>query len=290
MILSASLLTTAQKCPRRYLLEKDSPDHPRWNPRELFAAVFRQGVLNLSNPGLKLVSPHTVFRAQATSPGLDCSKPWEVAEDCCAALSTSLEAISRLALPVVSPGPLVPLGEGLEWQVQSFVAESGELHRWAVVERFDEGALFRESHSWHVFGDMAALDTPMTLHFLELGPIRDGHLRSPWARAFSQPDFVNHFRFQRVGGGALRGKWKEIWFDRRQDPKTWVDLMEKDGLQLLTHVPLKGLSKKNVEDFLAHAKWEAARLEALPPLESLPLYRPACDIPGPCPWQFKCYA
>lgn len=294
MILSAASLTTGQRCPRRFIFESDgSRGIPRWHPRDLFGASLRQAVYELSNgqPADKVGMRAGIrYREAAREPGIDSAQPWVVAGDYTAALSTVTEAVSRLTLLTLKPGPLVTLSSS-EWQVTAFQDESGELHRWSVVERLDETSIWRELHSWYVYGDMAALDAPMTVHFVELGSFRDGRLRSPWCRAFAHPAIANHYRFQTKSGSSLQGKWSSLWFsEAKNDPKVWVDLMEKDNLNLIHHKQIKPLSVEAVEKFTREVAFEANRLGSLPSVNDLPIYRPACDSPVACPWQEKCYS
>ncbi len=301
MILSASSLSTAQRCPRRWRFEADPVANglPKWHPRDLFAATLRRAVFELSNGDSKAqVASRAItrYREAATRPGIEAADPWIVAGDYCAALTTTLEAICRLTLLALEPGPLIDIGRAPDnvtaWQVASFLDQSGELHRWAVLDRLDDDSLFRELHSWAVFGDMAAADAPMTLHVVELGSFRDGRLRSPWARTFKHPAIANHYRFQTKSGGSLAGKWSTVWYqDAKQDPIKWVDLMAADNLSLISHHQLKQLSPNHISLFRTQALSEFNRLIQLPTDWSLiPMSRPACDFPSVCPWQDKCYA
>jgi hypothetical protein len=232
----------------------------------------------------------TRFREAARDPGLDVPSPYVVAGDYCGALQTVLEAIGRLTLLTLAKGPLISLGPH-SWQVVAFTDESGELHRWSVVDALDESSLYRDLHSWHVAGDMAATDAPMTIHFVSIGSFRAGRLHSPWTRAWAHPAIANHYRFQARDGKKLKGDWRAVWFaEDRQDAKVWVDLMERDNLSLISHHPLKQLSPENVERIREQITSEVNRLSTLGPLPTIPLYRPACDFPTICPWQDKCYA
>jgi hypothetical protein len=294
MTLSATSLTTGQRCPRRFIYEASEPGR-KWHPRELFAATLRQAVFELSNGVDKrkvTLNATTRYRGAATNPGIDAANPYVAAGDYCAALTTVIESLSRITLLSLVAGSQ-PLDVGTEshgYQVSAFTSQDGELHRWAVVDNLNEDSLYRELHSWHVFGDMAVSDSPMTVHFVEIGPFRDGRLRSPWCRAFKHPAIQNHYRFQSVTGHSLNGKWEPVWYaESKQDPVVWVDLMEKDNLSLIHHHQVKQLSPVQVTEGKRQIALEAARLASLGPVDLLPLNRPACDFPSVCPFQDLCY-
>ena len=302
MILSASDLTTAQRCPRRWLLNK-SPDGAsrRWLPKEIFEASLRRGVLELSSGKPKesaVASARAGFLEIAAQPGLDADgDTYRLAQDFCAALSTVLEAVSRQIGEVgkLELVPPVELGPDLSWQPGCFVAPDGRLHRWVTVDRASAAALSAEFHSWYVFGDMAATGRGMKLWVVERGQIRDGRLGSPWCRTWRHPGLNKYHRFGK-GGKALQGAWKPVWYAESDDrdpakPEAWVDSLAKEELlpKLLRSFEMDPLGAGAVALFRAEVASEASRLRSLPGLELVPLSRPACDLPRACPWQFVCY-
>lgn len=292
MTLDARSLTIAQLCPRRWKLEASEP-RGKWAPKVLFDAILRQAILALSSGTPKAsvtLQAQARFRAVAKSPGLDTlADPWTLAGDYCACLETIVEALSRIVLLSVKvPGP-VTLNDGIEWQPRAFSDESGALHRWATVERADADTLARELHSWHVYGDMAALGVPLTLHLIEIGSVRAGRRHSPWCKTFRHPVVAGHFRFRARTGRTLKGDWKPVWYGPDQDPAKWVDLQESDGLRLIHHLDVKELDEGARAEFRRQVGLEASRLGALGEWRSIPMSRPACDVPYTCPHQDKCF-
>lgn len=295
MILTARTLTTWQSCHRRAAFEREWMPL-RWRPKSLFDVCLRQAVLELSSGKDKdKVSLESAARYLeiAAKPGLDTMvDPYTLAHDHVAMVRNVIESVSRMTLLSVKPGPVVKLSDDAQWQCSAFQDDSGLLHRWATVEKLDDDALARELHSWHVFGDIAAAQVPMSLHIVEIGRQSKGHQHTAWCRAWKHPVVANHFRFQARDGGKLKGDWKQVWFQDsdRNDPKTWVDLMESDGLRLIRHIDVKEPSQQHVEEFRSQVAAEArAMAQARDPFTIL-MERTSCDVPYPCPFQPACYS
>lgn len=251
---------------------------------------MRPAILALSNgEDVKAVTDEATTRylEAAARPGIDClSDPFTLARDHCAVLSTVLEALSRLVLLSVKPGPLVG-----DWQVSAFVDETGLLHRWALVDKWDDDAKYRELHSWACYGDCAALGVGMDLHVIEIGQQRRGHQHTPWARAYKHPAIINRYKFQKVEGGALQGNWQPVWFQDsdKNDAKTWVSLMEADNVQLIHHLSIKEPRAEHVEQFCREIAAEAAAMARVQDWRAETMRRVSCDLPYVCPWQDACY-
>ena len=214
MLLNHQLLTTFQRCKRRYALERDWKVD-RWRPRQLFEKLWREAVYRMSNgeaPNQAAQEACTLFLEQAARPGLDIlTDPYTIARDYCSIFCTSLEAISRAGLLSYELGPEVPIGDHA-WQTSAFVDESGLLHAWFAVERWDRDTMAQKLHSWEVFGDCAANQVGMTLHVIEIGRMAGGHQHTPWARIYAHPAIHGHHRFQQTDGTKLEGAWKPKWY------------------------------------------------------------------------------
>jgi hypothetical protein len=267
----------------------------RWRPKLLLESILRPAILALSNGGaVKTVTEEACARFLEASarPGQEThSDPNTLARDFCAIISNVLEKLSRMVLLNVSPGGCVPVGEH-HWKVAAYKDESGILHRWTTVDRWDDDAQFRELHSWACFGDCAAGEVGMCLHVIEIGQQRRGHQHTSWARAFGHPAIIGKYRFQKVGGGPLEGNWKAVWFQdsAKNEAKTWVDLMEADNLELIHHINIAEPRKEHVEQFRREVASEAARMAAVGSWEDEVMRRTSCDLPYPCPWQPACYS
>ena len=293
MLLNASLLTTLQRCERRFRLESEYRVL-RIRPKELFDRLLREAVFAISD-GAKAhdvaESACTTFLETAARPGLDIiSSPYILSQDFCAILRTVLEAVSREVLLVLKRAGTIQIGEH-KWEVNAFRDDSGMLHRWTSVDAWSEDAQYRELHSWFVAGDCMATGQGMWLHVVEIGRHSKGHQLTPWCRCFKHPAIARHFRFRHVDGGPLQGGWKAIYYQDsdEQDPKNWVDLMEKDKVEALHHLQIRDPHPEHVKEFRADLPKLAARIGALEKdWTQIPRERPACDIP-PCPFQPACY-
>lgn len=293
MILSAALLTTLQRCARRYRLETGFKVL-RMRPKELFDRLLREAVFQISNGAdVQKVTEEacTQFLEAAAQPGLEViCDPYTIAADYCVMLRTTLEKISRMVLLTLKRGGKVK-GDHHDWLLASFVDESGLLHRWTSVERWDNDAMYRELHSWHVFGDCAAANIGMVLHVVEIGRQIGGHQHSHWCRSFKHPAIHNHFKFQKTEGGRLEPSWKPVFYvdSPKNNPKAWVDAMDEDKVELIRHVHIKEPRESYVAEFWRDANAEGARAFAVPGnWQDVPKFRPACDVP-PCPWEAACH-
>lgn len=294
MILSAPLLTKAQRCPRIFRHEQEE-ERGKWIPKALFDHSLKKGLLLLSQGRRaeeSALEAETLFRELARKPGIESRDPWVLSGDYCAMLHTVLEALSRGPLPKLAQGPTVEFG-GFGWEVGSFWTPTA-LERFVTIESYGEPAIYREIHGWGTFGDLASLPLPMNLHFIEIGVQKGSHRLSPWAMAYKHDGIQNYYRFRSRQGAPLKGKWTPTYYadkSRLQDPKVWVDLMEKDKLSLIHSISLEPLSEEARSLFRAQVSSEAVRLGSLSPdFRQIPMSRGACDFPTVCPWQFKCYS
>ena len=296
MNLDANLLSTYQRCNRRHVLERDWRPI-RWRPKSLLETALRSAILELSNGADVMITSQkaaTKLLDECAHAGMD--TPYDsyvLAKDYCAILYTVLEWLSRMTLLTIKPGGIVPLGETEHcWRLSAFQDESGILHRWTVVDKWDTDTQYRELHSWQCFGDCAAANSGMMLHVIEIGRVSNSHQHTDWARCYKHPAIHNHFRFRKVDGSKLEKSWIPVWFQGSDfnDPKVWVDLMLEDKLQPIHHIEINLPDKKYVRDFHAQVDFEAGRIRDLGAWDTVPLSRAACDVPYMCPWQYVCYA
>ncbi len=295
MILSAHSLTLAQRCPRRWKIEQFQPLW-KWPHKALFDATLRRAIVDLSQPGADkgkvTLQAQTSFREVAKNPGLEnVEDPWTVAQDYCACLATILEWISREKLPELEiVGEPYLVGPEVYWRVsEPRDRKSGVLHRWVTMSRFTEDGLSRELHSWAIAGDMAVTGSPLQLHIVEIGELSGGRRRSPWCLTYKHPHVAGRVQFQRRGGKSLQGDWRPLWYDGRQDPVEWVDLMQRDKITPIRHVLVGALTEDSRKEVQGDIVGEAGRLGGLLAWEDVPRFRPACDFPYTCPWQELCY-
>lgn len=309
MILDAHAVTSHQDCRRSYLLHLDY-QRIQYRAKSLFDSQLRRAILRLSTPPPPPVADicadaRTAFLTAAANPGLDLppgADPYAIAKEWCALLETIPRAIARLVLLTLKPSATVQLFPSVGWRVLANMDDSGTLHRWITVDRWDADALAREMHGWYVFGDMAMLGAPMMIHAIEIGAVRNGRRASPWCRGWQHPHTPNlgWLRFRHADGTGFKG-WTAVHLaDHAHDitPDEWVDAMWKDGeaLARVHHVLLNAPDDAVCEDtraqllMLASEMTQAAVERGSTTWRAVPMSRSACDGMVPCQWQDACYA
>lgn len=294
MNLSAPILTSIQRCKRLYALERDYRIM-KWRPRALLDHILREAVFKLSNGQDVIITSKEAcadLLTEAANPGMETAHdPFTLARDYCAIIENVLEALSRLSLLVLSKPGYVPLGDTEHaWKLSAFTDESGLLHRWVFVEKWDEDTQYKEYHSWNCFGDCAAAQVGMCLHVVEIGRQSKSHQNSYWTRAYKHPAIHNHYRFRKVDGTPLDSSWIPVWYQDSDSntPKGWVDLMEEDRLDLIHHIHIKEPTAENIKQFHADIEYEVNALTGKM-WRDYPISRPTCDLPL-CRWQGICYS
>lgn len=295
-VLTPWSVTDFQRCARLHAFHQQWRA-AQWRPKALFDHILRNAILGLSNgmPKEKATAEAvTLFLEACAAPGLDHQgDPYTIGHCWAAIVKTVIEALSRLTLLTVAPGPTVILRDGVQWRCAAFADESGALHRWATVDKLDSDNLTRELHSWYVWGDACAAQTPMTLHVVEVGRYRNGRQHTAWARTFKHPVMSGMWRFQKQDGSKLQGDWKPVWLQdsERNDPVAWVDLMAAQNVNLIHHLPVKQPSAAHCEEFKSQMV-EVAHRMSLPSGDpfDIVMNRTSCDFPWPCPFQIACYS
>jgi len=167
------------------------------------------------------------------------------------------------------------------------------------VDRWGEADLARELHSWYVFGELAILRRPLTLHAIEIGQTRGGRRASPWTRGWKHPTMPSlRMRFAHKDGSVPKG-WKPMYLAdyAHADADAWVSQMFAEGVAqaLVRHVPVRVPESTVCEDTVRQVRAEAARAgvllseRAFASWPTLPMFRAACDGFVPCPYQPCCH-
>ncbi|MGH7182070.1 MAG: hypothetical protein ACREJN_08845 [Nitrospiraceae bacterium] len=238
------------------------------------------------------------FLAAARSPGLDVTgiDVYTLAMDLTAIIRNVLEYFSRSPLLTLYEIPSIPIAEGISWKFLAYRDESGTLHRFDFVDYIPEDPI-ADLHSWEVFGDIAAADAPMVLHYVAIGKRQGSHQQSPWCRAYAHPRVANIFRFNKNSGEDLKDSWKPVYFsgNEKNNSKTWVNWMERDGAAspLVRNIQVKEVSEEHIKGFRRDVMYEVNEMEKLNMKASpstLPLSRYSCDKPFSCPHQPFCYS
>lgn len=273
------------------------PSDLRWHPKSLFDSVMRKAVFAISS-GVSFedvsCSARTQFLDAARSPGLSVENcdVYTLSMDYCSIITNAIYALQRIAMPVLAAAAPVDIAEGVQWKFLSPVDDSDTFHRWIFVDSWDDERFTSELHSWYTFGDIAAAQSPMQLHVIEIGQRRNGRMVSPWSRAHIHPIIAGRFRFTDVKGK----EWKPMFFaDNRISSEEWVGQMEREGIteSLIHHVSIAQPKQKHVEDFKRQVLRELSEMQIVNETVSddmeLPMSRGSCDFPRPCPFLEVCY-
>lgn len=313
--LDGHTITEFQSCKRKALLAHDWR-YLKWRPSSLFLACFREAIIAISQgtPAASATSiARSTFLQSAANPGLELSPSshfrdvYRLAKDWCAMLDTTLEAASRTGLVPLTYLDPVRLTSGVEWKPLAFAGADGSLHRWMTCDRWDGDELARALHSWYVIGDLAVTRTPLTLHVIEIGQLRQGRRASSWARGWKHPKIINaRLRFKRRADPPNRTDRAEFhdyraWYLSDHPDITaveWVDRMAEDGAiaDVMREVKVSVPSPEVCDDTVRQVLQESATLrDAITDRGALgwaahPMSRAACDWPVPCPWQNICFA
>jgi hypothetical protein len=310
-LFDALSLTSFQACRRRALLYRDWLPY-RYRPKTLFDSCLRYAVRTLSStdpppPQNVAASARASFFARTARPGLDLpgKEVYAAAKEWSAILDTVILSIARLRLLVLHPLDDLRVSDGLSWRFLALGQDdSGMLHRWITVNRWDDNAFRREMHGWPVMGDIAMAQAPLNLHVVVLGSMRDGHHHSPWGRRFrhnTMPSLHPHFRSP--NGEPLKG-WRPEYLAELAgtdaNPDAWVDQMWKEGAGagLLHHPVIDCPGSSAIDDIQRQIEAEAFEFERrsaeVPPYgegwQASAMSRGACDwVGGRCAFQACCH-
>jgi hypothetical protein len=294
-MLDAQSFTTFQRCKRWYVFrEQYLPE--RWHPKVLFDSCLREAIFLLSNGEDPKAAANTAkarYMSTAADRGLDVigMNPYRVAQDYTAMLDTIIRGLAKTELMCVR----VDSGSPVSWSLSSWTDDTGTLHRWVTLAKWDEDAMAREAHSWATVGDMAVADAPMVLHAIEIGYQKNGRHGAAWSRAFKHPSLHNlkpHFR--RRDGKNFQG-WDPIYLadDSRTDVDAWVNQAWEEGaLEPLIHdIRWKMLSPENRANTLVQIEQVTEEIKSLDgkDWQDVPMSRPACDGFIPCAYIPVCY-
>lgn len=295
-MINATELRILQSCERRSVIERDWRI-THWRPRSLFNHCLERLVYDISNgrdPAKVGIEMYTVYLDRAAHPGLDLRyglDPYKLGMDFANALRVTAELLKRTTLMPLQVPKDVEVVTGYGWHPQSFEDESGALHWWHAIEEFDKDELTAQGHSWR-WGDMAACGMPLTLHLIELGYVRNGHLYGDLSRIYQHPS-ISKYKFQHVDGKQLAGwkaKFLQDFGEKAMTCGRWCDILAEDQVAPIHHVTLKQPEPWQVEEFRSEVVSETDRRdELLPVWRMTPKSRGACDLMGGCPHQRLCY-
>lgn len=189
-------------------------------------------------------------------------------------------------------GPLIRVESTPDWESALFEAESGKRHRIELVSHFDDDRLRAAAHSWRVIGELAALETPLTLTAVVIGPQRAGRRHSEWTKGLTHP--VNRalrFAARRKSSGLGEG-WGKVWREQTDIPTArWLTQMKQDGV-LENLIVSREIGYREQDNRMVAAKREMGEIAYSMEFASVksPMRRTSCDEFGGCPFAPCCYS
>jgi len=194
-------------------------------------------------------------------------------------------------------GPLTKVEVDFSWESALFETASGIRHRIELVSHWDDDRLRAAAHSWRVVGELAALQAPLTLTAVVIGPQRAGRRHSYWSKGVLHPT-NSTLRFERRrgrGGNDFTRGWEDVWREQRAEISTerWLNVMRSDNVldeMILSREiafnrddPRMGRARKDLIEIACRMKNASTKA---------PMRRSSCDETGrgACPFQHVCYA
>jgi hypothetical protein len=285
MTLSAKQLDIMDRCERRFAFEK------RYSSR----LISPLGLLYQATEAA-LISPDPEQQAKDTTMHVASTHDLILGElnsfftiRHCGYLSGIIALALRKRL-----GMLKRVESTADWDSGLFETESGTRHRIELVSHFDDDRLRACAHSWRVVGELAALETNLTLTAVVIGPQRTGRRHSEWSKAFRHP--INHelrFAPRNSKKSGFTDGWMKVWREMESGITTerWLEQMNLDGVMDSLIVSREIAYKPDDHRMIAARKdmGEIAERMKTARMDS-PMRRSSCDEFGGCPFSACCYS
>ena len=284
-MISAQLLDTIDRCPRRYALERTHETRTITTMGLLYAGV-EGGITGSALDAIRSITAVKDVESGQLAAISAVRHVGFMAEVVSLALTRRFGQFRRI--------DLVPFGKH-EWQSNLFESKHG-LHRIILTSSLDDDALRGYAHAWGTVGELVALKKDIILTAVVVGAQRGGRRHSHWTKCFQHPVQKSALRFARRKGGKADGfteGWREVWREATDiSAATWVDRMESDSviedLIRVHRVPFKADDARII-------RARKAILANIPLMESAspesPMRYSACDsVFGACPFQPLCWS
>lgn len=288
MMLSAADYDTFDRCPRRFALERTHEPRTISLLGLLYAAV--EGSLTAADPvqGAKDAIMERTQRLEVNAGDLSPISAVRHVESVAEVIALAL----RSRLGQAKCLGTIQVGEH-EWQSNLFECRR-ELHRIVLCSHIDDDSLRSFAHSWQTVGELAAVERPITLTVVIVGPQRGGRRHSAWSKGFQHPIQKNLRFAPRKRDSGFTENWKQVWREQTNyTAQTWLEQMQNDEVldELIQSrkIAYRGEDERMVQakrDMLTiAAQMETARTDA-------PMRRSSCDEigRGPCQFSAVCYA
>jgi hypothetical protein len=287
MILSAELLDGYDRCERRFAFNQ------KYDP--------------------KIISPLGVLYA-AVEAGIVSSDPEQAAKDETMRIAsrkdillteinkfTTVRHVGYVAGIIAVAlqdrfGAFSPVPDTDTWRSGLFKTQSGKHHRIELVNTWDDDRLRACAHSWRVIGELAALEAPLTLTAVIIGPQRGGRRHSEWSKGLLHP--VNkalRFAPRSAKKTGFNDSWEKVWREHQGEISTakWLSAMKQD--EVLDSLIISRDIAYNADDnrmVAARREMEYLAVAMEGSYERSPMRRSSCDETGrgACVWQNVCYS
>lgn len=287
IVLSPERIATYELCPRRaawterYALPFVSPI------RALYLALHDGLTTTAESP--ERVAENAMLTL-ARSPGLNVAGNVYSLAMHYAKLAGILTAVLRS----VPSGPWLPLSPtslrpyGFQWHSACYRVPDAPLPvRIALVDRWTDDRSRAEMGGWRTVGEVCALNSPITLTAINIGPAKNQRRYSAWTRCYRHPR-NRTFRFQRRHTSEdFSRTWAKLW---REDcdltTHAWLSKMNEDGCidDLVAHVTVPVPTHRAA--YLMELERMAQGIATLPPVPEMRLA--GCWGLSPCPFVNVC--
>ncbi len=299
IVLNSKILNTFQLCARKYAIERQF-NLRRDHPNRAFSRVFLKSIFNLSScmapeaaAGIATQTFMTMARNGFNLP--EGSNTFQFAQDCGAMLRCIIEYLGRCPLLTLEQSKPCLLPNGITWEPDVFMDQSGVLHSWRTVTAINQDSMYTHLQSWSTFANMMVFQAPLQLHLVAIGSNASGRRSIPWVKGYVNSVVSSGVRWRKHSGGALHDVFKPVWLADSvdHDVKKWVDgLIEERVIDsLIKHMDVKELDVAHRQKFLDDLEYIGKQIQGLPKeLTTIPMSRNACNRPYPCIHQHFCFS
>jgi hypothetical protein len=284
-ILSPERIATYELCPRR-MAWTEAYALPFLSPMTALRTALDAG-LRTASPDPERIAENTVIEL-ARSPGLDLIGNIYSLVMHYAKLAGVLTAVLRSGSAPWLPLPPTTLPDGSLWHSACYHVPDAELPvRIALVDRWTDDRRRGELGGWRTVGETCALNSPITLTAMNIGPAIHQRRHSAWTRCYRHPR-NRTFRFaRRHSEEDFSRTWAKIW---REDcdltTRVWLDKMHEDGCMddLVDHVTVPIPTRRAA--YLLELERMGAEISSLPAVPTMRLA--GCWGLSPCPFTAVC--
>lgn len=280
MILSAERMKAFEVCPRRSVWTEKYEGLRVSLTRALYAALDA-GLLSDKDPEK---SAESKFIELASSPGLDIEGDNIYAA---AMHHAKLAGIIAAALRSTGDAPWTKIPAADKWESACYDMGDGKPRRIALVDRWSQNRREEEVYGWRTMGEVCALDQPVFVTAVTIGPVKDKRRYSAWTRCFLHPTNCVH-RFQKKGGEQFSSDWLAQWReDAGISTSDWFSRMQEDGCMTdLVHTIMVPVPTRK-DAYLK--EMERLTVEMQPRVEKPPMRLEGCFGFNRCPFIPVCH-